>query len=221
MTNLTINDAVTKAVPDKIDFVPLWDTAAGQQKKVPASNLINAGSISHPGFKAGLWYPPHYYGDTYANSSFGANSFQLCPFFCPREAVFTEIAINLITAVSGGLARLGIFELNIDITPGKIIAQGEVSLASLGLKNVAISLSSPLIGWYGLAVALNAASTLSGNSSQYMKGFIHGVGLPPATNLFASRAAAFTYTSGAFTDSPTLSFSNSVANPVGVWLKSV
>jgi hypothetical protein len=221
MPNVTINDVVTKSIPDKTDFVPIWDTAAGQQKKAPANSLINAGSISHPGFKSGLWYPPHYYGDTFASLSFAANSFQLCPFFCPRENYFTDIAINLITAVSGGLARLGVFELNTDISPGKVLAQGEVSLAAAGLKSFSISLSSPLLGWYALCLNLNAASSLSANSSQYMKGFIHGVGTPPATNVYASRSASLSYGTGAFTDNPTLSFSNLTSNPVGIWLKSI
>jgi hypothetical protein len=217
--NVTINDQPIKIAPDKIDFVPLWDTALGEQKKVPANSLINAGSISHPGFKAGLWYPPHYYGDSYGNTTFSGNFFQLVPFFCPREGLFNEIAINLITAVASGLARLGIYELKTDITPGKVIAQGEVSLVNTGLKNVAISLPAPLLGWYGLALNINASTSFSSNSSQYMRGFIHGVGTPPATNVFASRFASLAY--GVFTNDPVLSFANSTGNPVGIWLKSV
>lgn len=218
-SNVTINDVATKSVPDKSDFVAIWDTIAGQQKKAPANSLINAGSIAHPGFKAGLWYPPHYYGDNYAATTFSGNFLQLCPFLCPRENNFTEISINLITAVSGGFARLGIYELKTDITPGKILAQGEVSLAIAGLRSLAISLSSPLLGWYGLALNLSASSSLSGNSSQYNRGFIHGIGTPPSTNFFASRSAALAY--GVFTDNPSLSFTNNTTNPVGIWLKSI
>lgn len=217
----TINDATAKSIPDKTDFVPLWDTAAAQQKKTPLLGLTNPGSIIHPGFKAGIWYIPHYYGDNYNSVVFGANLLHLCPFLCPREALFTDIAINVITAVTGGLARLGIFELKTDLSLDKILAQGEVATTTTGLKISNIALATPLLGWYGLAVAVNANSTLSANSSQLNKGFMHGVGTPPSTNIYSSRSAPFTYASGAFTDNPALTFTDSVNNPIGVWLKAV
>lgn len=219
MTNLTINDLPIKVIPDKTDFVPLWDTALGGQKKIPANNLINAGSIAHPGFKSGIWYAPHFYGDTYSTTTFSPNTIQICPFLCPREAIFTDIAVNLITAISGGLARVGIFELKSDVSLGKIIAQGEVSLASTGLKSFPISLNSPLLGWYGLALNAPQSLSLSGNSSQIMKSFIHGVTTPPASIIVASRSGSLTY--GVFTDNPAISFSNNSAVPPGIWLKAI
>lgn len=220
MTNLTINDARIKLVPDKTDFIPLWDTATGQQKKVPLLGLTNPGSIIHPGFKPGRWYPPHYHGDSYSSLGINSNTFGLCPFFCPREALFSEMAINVSSVLAAGLARLGIFELNTDITPGKILAQGEVSVGTTGLKNLTISLASPLLGWYGLAVALEVSSTLSINTASIPKTFVNGLDTPPTTNIYATRTASFTYASGAFTDNPTLTFTNTTTNPIGVWLKA-
>lgn len=217
--NVTINDQPTKPLPSKNDFVALWDIAAGEQKKSPVSSLTNPGSVAQPGFRNTVWYPPHYYGDTYTTTTFFANTVYICPFLCPREAIFTEISINLITAIPGGQARLGIFELKSDVTFGKLIAQAVVALDTTGLKNAAISLDNPLLGWYGLALNAPQSLSLSGNSSQIMKSFIHGVSTPPASIIVASRSGSLAY--GTFTDDPTISFGSSNTNPPGIWLKAI
>lgn len=219
MTNLTINDVAVKSAPEGNDFVPLWDVSAAQQKKAAVDSLVNPGSIGHFGFRTSFWYPPHYLNDTTAlTSSLGVNTLVITPFFAPTKGSFNNVGINVTTASSSGSARLGIYELLPNFNFGRILAQGEITTSSIGFKMAGISLAKPLQGWYALVVNVNTFCAVTAYANQ-QRGFLFGSGSPPGSNI-TYVTSALTYSP--YTDSPALSYSNSITNTVpAVWLQAI
>lgn len=124
-----------------------------------APPLLPLGADFSPVYRSGLYYFNHPYLSSASNSSaaFAINSITYTPILVSKRTQVDRFAINVSTAVSGALARLGLY-LNSSGLPGNLIFDaGEVNLSSNGTKEAVISATLDA-GWYWAAGMLNNAS---------------------------------------------------------------
>lgn len=78
-------------------------------------------------------------GSSFGLGGVGANTIQAVPFFCPAYLKIDQMLISVVITGTGN-GRLGIYEDNGKVYPGKLVVDaGEFSIASGGIKTLSVS----------------------------------------------------------------------------------
>jgi len=93
-------------------------------------------------------------------ATLSANNLYASPIFIPVTTAFDQIAINVTTAVAGN-ARLGIYEDNGRVYPGRLVIDaGEVATGTTGVKTISIAPTLKGGKLYWVAIAINNGSAI-------------------------------------------------------------
>ena len=166
-----------------------------------ASVSLSGGTISGPaisgaGLSLGGWHPSRFHGGLAALPSaaqtvvLAAHTLYVLPFAVGDTATFVRIGIDVTTADAGKSARLGIYGWANGVPAARLLDAGVVSVASTGVKEIAISQVLPA-GMYGLALVSDGAPVLRGNDVNPVAAFAIGTATPGVADYRMSRG--FTY----------------------------
>jgi hypothetical protein len=201
VANVTINDAIVASVLNSNDFLPIWDTANAEQKKVIPSAIAKAIGVSHPGFQSNRWYLPHNVIEGTNTLSLSALNARFVPFFLPIPNTFIAMGVNVTTsAAAGGVAKLGIFKIENAVITSQV---GEVEIITTSTGARTASFSSPVAlspGWYALGILPSlpvALSSVAVNQASFIMGYT-SIGAPTTASIGGSRGIV--YSSYAFTN---------------------
>lgn len=156
--NVTINDMTLKSEIDSSDFIPIWDSGAGEQKKITNQALQKSlGLPQHVGMASGSWYMPPC-TSVASSAVVSPNSVLVSPLAIPFEADFAEIGVGLATSNSSANVYLGVYKIEDDVFT-ELLGQGIFSFG--GQTNGSIQLPLTLApGMYGLAISPSASITI-------------------------------------------------------------
>jgi hypothetical protein len=95
--------------------------------------------------KTGRYFGPYLTGGALTTQALSStNSLRAFPLFIPKTAKFDRIAIRVSTAATGATprARLGVYEDNGSVYPGKLVLDaGEVDVSATGVKELTIDVA--------------------------------------------------------------------------------
>lgn len=158
--------------------------------------VINGPAISRAGLSLGGWHASRFHGGqaTVPSSTqtltLGANTLYAIPFAVGDTATFVRIAIDVTTADATRSARLGIYGWSNGLPGARLLDAGVVSVASTGIKEIAIS-QALSAGMYALALVSDGAPVLRANDATPMAAFAIGTATPGTADYRLSRG--FTY----------------------------
>lgn len=157
---------------------------------------ISGPTISRAGLSLGGWHPSRFHGGqaTAPNSTqtlaLAANTLYAIPFAVGDTATFVRIGIDVTAADAGKAARLGIYTWADGVPTGRVLDAGTVSVATTGIKEIAIS-QALNAGMYGLTLVSDGAPTIRANDLAPMATFAIGTATPGTADYRLTRG--FTY----------------------------
>ena len=112
-----------------------------------------------------------YYGTSLAtgvsSSAVGIVRMRTWPFVVSSVSSFDRIAVEVTTAASGGLARLGLYNIEGGIPTSLVADFGEIDCGTTGVKEVVITLTSLAAGMYAFAHQHNDAALIYRGFNQF------------------------------------------------------
>ena len=139
------------------DLVPVYDVSASANADCLASDIAGLG-VGSIGYRTNNYYFPYLMAGGSSTFGISTNTIYYVPFFVRKKTTFTRIGIQ-VTALSGTIARFGIYNADNGMPTSLVLDCGTVSTASTGEKEATIS-QSLNVGFYYLAVVSDGGPTI-------------------------------------------------------------
>lgn len=168
------------------DLVPVYDVSATANADCTASDIAGLG-VGSIGYKTNNYYFAYLMNGVATSTTLTSNRIYYLPFYVRKKTTFTRIGFQ-ITATSGLIARLGIYNAENGVPTSLLLDCGTVSTSSSGEKEATISVTLNT-GFYFLSLVPDATPTV------YTSGFVsqisgYAVGQSSRTSPFCAYVAA-------------------------------